>query len=217
MRLSKLGLEKGRICEVVVTTYNANGTPNSAAMGVYSNGKNMVFLKVHSETDTAKNILREKCFVVNIIYDPIVFLKSALLGRNDAGKIIEIKDVNKSKINSPYITNANAYIEVQLDKYRKFTKFDKLGRADVYLFSGKVLRVNVLKPYPVAFNRGIGAVVEISILLSRGKYSEVVDYLRIARRCLSNREYREVIDFISKYLHSRGVENILAGLSSHAF
>lgn len=200
--MDQFGLIKGRIDETIVTTYNEDGSPNSAPMGVASDGKEKIILKVYRSTDTLRNILREGCFVVNVISKPMLFLKAALLGRNKAGDEIEITEVNKSGVKAPYLRDASAYVEVELVSYSFYTKVDERGEGELCLIEGRVRQIKILRSFPEALNRGTCAVIEMSIELSRGRYENVERYLKTAKKCLSGDEYREIYFFVEPYIRN---------------
>ncbi|GBE54309.1 hypothetical protein BMS3Bbin15_00461 [archaeon BMS3Bbin15] len=200
--IDQFGLIKGRIEETIVTTYNEDGSPNSAPMGVMSDGKEKIILRMYRSTDTLKNILREGCFVVNIISKPMLFLKAALLGRNKAGDEIEITEVGKSGVVAPYLREASAYVEVELVSYSFYTKVDEMGEGELCLIEGRVKQIRILRSFPEALNRGICVVIEMSIELSRGRYENVERYLKIVKKCLSGDEYREIYSFVERYIRN---------------
>ncbi|GCC11127.1 hypothetical protein IPdc08_01175 [archaeon] len=200
--MDKFGLIKGRIGETIVTTYNEDGSPNSAPMGVMSDGKESVILRVYRSTDTLRNILRDGCFVVNIISKPMLFLKTALLGINKAGDEIEITEVSKSGVEAPYLREASAYVEVELVSYSFYTKVDETGEGELCLIEGRVRQIRILRSFPEALNRGTCAVIEMSIELSRNRYENVERYLKIIKKCLSGDEYREIYSFVERYIRN---------------
>lgn len=197
--IDKLGFKKGRIVEALVTTYNDNRSPNVAPMGVYGANNRTIILKVHKGSDTCANILRTRACVVNLVYDPILFIRSALMPKNEPE--VETKDVERAKfVDAPYLKNSHAFIEAELSNSRTYIKKDRLGKSRVYIFNFMVLNVEILKKHPVGFNRGFATVVELAIDLTRGIEERVEDHLRIIRRTLSAEEYREILFILDKYL-----------------
>jgi len=103
-------------------------------------------------------------------------------------------------VNAPYLLEASAYMEVHLEDYKDYIKRDELGETEFCLINGGVTRVNILKDSPEALNRGVFAVIEMAIELSRGKNKNIIKHLSIARKCLSGEEYNEIYSFVKKFI-----------------
>ena len=67
-------MEKGLLYETIVTTVNADQTPNAAPIGVICKNDNEVIIYLHHGSKTVRNIKRNHSFIVNILKDPMVFL-----------------------------------------------------------------------------------------------------------------------------------------------
>lgn len=200
--IAKLGFSREGIAEAIVTTYNEDGSPNAAPMGVLSDGRQKVVLKVGRETDTRENILRGGFFVVNVASDPLLFLRTALTGWRRAGEEVEVPEVRPSDVEAPFLRDADAYLEVELRKFRNYTREDELGRRRLTLVEGEVTGVRVLKALPRALNRGTCAVIELAVELSRGRSENMQEYLATAKKCLPQAEYRNIRSFIHRHLDS---------------
>ncbi len=193
----QMGFKKGRIVEAVVTTYNEDAAPNAAPVGIYGIDEKTLVLKVHKESDTCANILRTKGCVINIVYDPLMFLRSALTARGEPE--IRQADVEKAeKVDAPFLRDSNAYIEARVLGYRNYLKRDRYGESEVYVFKCGVLKIVILKAYPVGLNRGVAAAIELAIKLSRGDKKGLDEHIRIMRRTLSASEYREIASFLEQ-------------------
>jgi hypothetical protein len=196
--IRRLGFKKGRIVEAVVTTYNRDTTPNAAPMGVFSADKTLV-LKVHKSSDTCGNILRTGGCVVNLVYDPLLFLKSALTAKGEPE--VQLEDTGEAEtVYAPFLKNSHAYLESKLLGTRRYLKRDRYGASEVFMFRFGVMKIEVLKKYPVGFNRGLAAAIELAINLSRGKKEGWEEQVRIMKRVLSTKEYREIISFLKQQL-----------------
>jgi hypothetical protein len=66
IKLSTIGMEKGRQYETVITTKNEDGTNNAAPIGVICAGDNKIINRIFKGTHTLENIIREREFIVNI-------------------------------------------------------------------------------------------------------------------------------------------------------
>ena len=54
--LESLGMEKGFLYETIITTNNADGTPNAAPIGVICKNKQEIVLHLFEGTHTLENI-----------------------------------------------------------------------------------------------------------------------------------------------------------------
>ncbi len=191
--LHTLGFKRGGIVECIVTTYNTDGSPNAAPMGVYTLSDREVVMKLHSGSDTLENISRIGCAVLNITYDALLFLKSALLKHTpevDPGELL------CSALNAPYLKAAHAYAAVDAEVVKSYSLNDSLGESRISVVKGRVREVRVLKPFPQAPCRGFFAAVELAIDLSRGRRGREGELMRTMRRTLPVREYREIEEFL---------------------
>lgn len=84
-RLDGLGFGIGSICEVIVTTVNADGTPNAAPMGVTRVGPKTLELKPFKTSATYRNLLGDSRACANVTDDPAMFLKAAFKGEDFEG------------------------------------------------------------------------------------------------------------------------------------
>jgi len=196
--LDSLGFFEGCTAECIVATYNRGGTPNSAPMGLKrASGTENLRLRAHRKTDTCENLLRNKACTVNIIFDPLLFLLSAAKGQGKQEKEIEIENVKKAKhVNAPYLAEANACIEAEVKELKESEGVDKYGRAKMVEFTLAPRNIKILKPFPIALNRGLFAAVEIAIALSRKRKTGFKKNLEIIRKTRSDYEQ------INKYVKS---------------
>ncbi|MFQ6135748.1 MAG: DUF447 domain-containing protein [Candidatus Hydrothermarchaeales archaeon] len=192
--MERLGFMEGTISECIVTTYNEDGSPNAAPMGILREGK-FVVMKIHTFSDTYRNLLREKACILNILFDSVLFLKSAIMGQGKGERELEVglEEVrNAEHVKAPYITNANAYIELLLSSHKELEKRDRYGRARISLVKCEIKSINVIKKHPVVINRGLYAAIELAILLSRGERKEARRYLEIMQKTLDKGEYNRI-------------------------
>ncbi len=172
--------KKGFIYECIISTRNDNKTFNFAPFGVYFH-KNFVYLKMYKWSNTLKNILREKCFLINIINDGLLFLKTLL---ND---FRDIEYVVSKNIKLPIIKNCSAYFECTLDTIREYK--------DHYFLRGKI--VNYMIYEKCFINRGYNYCIEIAIKISRGNFN-IHKELEIIRKTTSYDFYRKIKNLIFK-------------------
>ena len=191
--LYELGFKKGGVVECIVTTYSKDGSPNAAPMGVYTLSDEEVVMKLHRGSDTLGNIIREGWAVLNVTYDPLLFLRAALIKHHPE---VENKEVARSSVNAPYLREAHAYAAVKAEVWHSYRFTDPLGESRVSIVKGAVKEVKVLKPLPPAPCRGFFAAVELAIDLSRGRRDRREELLRIMRRTLPAQEYRRIEEFL---------------------
>lgn len=197
--MREMGFKKGRIVETIVTTYNRDGSPNAAPMGVYAWRRRILVLKVHSRSDTCANILRTGGCVVNLVYDPFLFIRSALAPKGEP----EVKEEETGKaetVYAPFLRESHAYLEAGVLGFSRYTKRDAHGTSQVYVVKCRVQRRVVLRSCPVGLNRGIAAAIEIAIKLSRGRKDGVEEHMRVMRRTLNAAEYSEIASFLDQHL-----------------
>lgn len=198
-----MGFKKGNIIETIVTTYNKDGSPNAAPMGVYATGKKSVIIKVYTDSDTYSNIVRNRGCVVNLVYDPLLFLRTTLLGR---GKGEEEPEVNSSetgrarRVKAPFLKGSHAYLEAALRGQREYVKVDEYKLSEVSIVRCSIVRVVVKRKHPVGFNRGLAAAVELAIKLSRGQKEGLEKEMNIIQRTLNAEEYEKISAFLKPYL-----------------
>lgn len=71
--LDKFGINEG-ISEVIVTTYQG-WSPNAAPMGIIRKGDDL-FVRLFKGSNTYSNVKSEHMLVANLVYDPLVFVRS---------------------------------------------------------------------------------------------------------------------------------------------
>lgn len=197
--LTSLGFFEDCVAECIVATYNRDGTPNSAPMGLKRvSGTAELKLRAHRKTDTCENLLRSRACTINIIFDPLLFLLSATKGHGKQGKEIEIKNVRKAKhVNAPYLAEANAYIETVVKELKESERVDKYGRAAMVEFTLAPKNIKILKPFPIALNRGLFAAIEIAIALSRKRKTGIKKNLEIIRKTRS-KEHEQINEYVKR-------------------
>jgi hypothetical protein len=200
MNLESLGIRRGRLCETIITTYHEDGLPNAAPMGVSGLDGSDFFLKVHTDTDTFKNIRRSGSIVINIVYDPLVFLKCSLYGRNKGSKEVEwIETLKASVVDAPYLKEALAIVQAELKDFEVIENTDLFGHSSVAKMTFKAKAVDVFFPFPMAPNRGFYCVLELAIALSRGLTENIKGYLEIIEKTLSPDEAKRIVEVVKEY------------------
>lgn len=205
IRLSTIGMEKGRQYETIITTNNEDGTKNAAPIGVLCAGENKIVNRIFKGSHTLDNIVREKEFIVNITHDPELF-KTSTLGNLPQSHFNE----NMS------LKCADAYFKCEAIKFTKAIKqsdpIKKKGEAIV--FKSEVVDLVINKPVQ-AMNRGFGYVIESLANLTRfdlvddTKKEEYVTHFKEANRVVlkvGRKEDIKAMREIKKELIKRGFD-----------
>ena len=150
IKLSTIGMEKGRQYETIITTKNEDGTKNAAPIGVICASEGKIINRIFKGSHTLENIIREKEFVVNITHDPELFRISTLgnLPQNYFNENISLKC-------------AEAYFKCKAISFTEAVKqSDPIRKKDeAIVFKSEVNELVINKPTK-ALNRGFGYVIE---------------------------------------------------------
>jgi hypothetical protein len=198
MNIADMGFIPGRIMEAIVTTYNSDKSPNAAPIGIYPLSDVEIQMDVHEPSDTRSNLLRTGGCVVNVVFDPYLFLKCTILGSGKGEKENEVaKDevIPAENVDAPVLKEANAWIELKMQSSEEKTRRDEQGEMKFSRIVCSVENTGVNKKYPIAVNRGLFAAIEAAVAKSRGMEPEE-RYLEIMERTLSPEEYRKIKDLI---------------------
>jgi len=209
MDLKDFGLKKGYLHEAIITTFHLDGIPNAAPIGVYVEGSEKIVLNVHKKTDTYQNIKRARCCNVNIVHDPYMFLRCALLGSNMGSGEVELEGGGVCpEIKAPYILDADSYIALELIRREEFVRKDSVGESEGERMIFKPVGGKLLKAPYSAPDRGLYAGIELAIGLSRGKKDEVERFLRIIEKSRPKKEYEKIKAFLTDFLDSLNNDSI---------
>ena len=85
--LDDLGFHKGSIGETVVSTYDADGQPNAAPMGVVIESDERLLIRPYILSLTYRNLQAKRCAVVNVTSNPETFYLTAFKEANPDGKL----------------------------------------------------------------------------------------------------------------------------------
>jgi len=200
--LDKLGFKPNLIIECIVTTTDRTGEINVAPMGVKRVSSRVLQLDIFQGSKTLSNIRSTKEAVINVVNDVTVFYRA--LFENDFSQ----NEFSKpNKINTPYLKQAEAYIEVIAE--------DFLTRDLVTTVKLRPVAIAILKQYPRGFSRCDFAVLESLIHATRikafmktdrSKTHELLELVKhyyeyVTRRC-SEKPYREVMSRLLELIHS---------------
>jgi hypothetical protein len=198
LNISGLGFIPGRIVESIVTTYNSDGSPNAAPIGIYPISDVEIYMDIHTTADTYKNIMRTGACAVNVVFDPLLFLKCAIIGsgKGEAENEITGDEVLPAEtIDAPILRDANAVLELTIKSSEEKTKHDMHGETEFSHVVCSVKNTTVNKKYPVAINRGLFAAIEVAVAKTRGMEPEK-RHLEIMERTLSPEEFKKIKELL---------------------
>ncbi|MFQ6050453.1 MAG: DUF447 domain-containing protein [Candidatus Hydrothermarchaeota archaeon] len=190
-KLEKIGIVEDRICEVIVSTFNADRSLNTAPMGCFLK-EGMIVLRVHEGSHTFQNLMREKCCVINITDDPVPFVYGTIRDPDFPYK-------RSKNFNAPILDLAKAYVELSLHAFELVDHENRMGKIRKGVFRFNIGEIVIREPV-VAINRAKTALIEAAICLSRSQdenYRKRFDYfIEVAKR--TNKEYTDVIKELEK-------------------
>ncbi len=157
--LEFLGMEKGLLYETIVTTYNVEGMPNAAPIGVICKNKNEIMLHLFEGTHTLENIKISSRFIVNILKDPLVF----------TGCTTGDLSFNyfKKHDNDFYIKNADAFFSASVKSIKEIERKDNISKSKMSIINACVEEIIIKKENVEPLNRAIFAIIESLVYLSR--------------------------------------------------
>ncbi|MBS3905624.1 MAG: DUF447 family protein [Syntrophaceae bacterium] len=148
--LKELGMKKDWLYEVVLSSFDKN-TPHAAPFGVKTTDFNLVTIEMYKGSNTLKNILTYKEFVLNTIDDPVIFYQ-ALYDRE------KINFGLAKMINAPVLTDSPASIEVRL--------VNSIDLGQCFMIDAAVVYVHI-RHRSELINRAKGLVFESLIMATR--------------------------------------------------
>lgn len=195
--LSTVGMEKGIIYEVIVSTRAADGMPNAAPMGVRSfDGRTLTLLPFRA-TRTYRNLLATRVAVANITDDPQLFYITAL----KEGPCPQEMFGEAKHVEAPRLVQVEGVIELTVSSIRD--EGPERARVDCDPVYSEVLRLRP-KPYCRGRFAAIEAVIHatrVKVFLEEGKREEadrltqlILSYRALAERVCPGSSYYKVIE-----------------------
>lgn len=210
-KLQDLGFQEGTIGETIVTTYDSEGKPNAAPMGIEIKNVDHLFIRPYFSSLTYKNVKATKSAVVNLVFDTILFYNTAFKKANSEGKLSSNLYEKAKTVSAPRLKSAKAIIEVSVKEMRN------LG-SDRVEFLCEAKHVEYEKSTPQVYCRAQFATIEAIIhatrieLFLKGskqqqrhalKLIELVDICRdVVNRTAPNSVYTEIINDLTKRIES---------------
>ena len=114
VKLSDLGFSRGIIAETIVSTYNRDGIPNAAPMGVIMEDEQHLIINLFNSSTTCKNIRANRCAVVNLTSNVEFYYKTAFKEANPDAKLPREWFKRSRVVNAPTLALADATIDVSV-------------------------------------------------------------------------------------------------------
>ncbi len=166
--ISSFGIREG-ISETIVSTGLA--FPNAAPIGIIVKG-GRPFVRLFKGTHTWENVLRERYLVANVVYNPLLFVRSTFFDLEPS----EFDYVPARGLNFPVLKEAAAWIIFECINLKNT---DQALIADLIPVEAGFNEAN-RKELPVP-NRGFNAVLEATVHATRYQLSGDEKYLKLIR------------------------------------
>ena len=160
--LLDLGFFWGAIGETIVSTYNTDGKPTAAPMGVIIEDNEHLIIRPYISSLTYKCLQRKRCAVVNVTSNPELFYLTAFKEANHGGKLSADLFTKAEAVDAPKLQEAEAIAEVTVLEARCFGT----DRAD---FLCNVQLVEASKVLPKVYCRAQFATIESIVHATRIK------------------------------------------------
>lgn len=160
--LYDLGFLKDTIGETIVSTYDADGQPNAAPMGVVIESNERLLIRPYISSLTYRNLQAKRCAVVNLTSNPELFYLTAFKEANPDGKLSPELFEKAETVDAPRLRTTDAFIEVLVAETGSFST----ERAE---FLCNVKLVKASKKLPKVYCRAQFATIEAIIHATRIK------------------------------------------------
>ncbi len=158
--LIDLGFLKGIIGETIVSTYDINGQPNAAPMGVLIENSEQLKIKPYITSLTYKNLKTKRCAVINLTSSPKLFYITAFKDVKSDEKLSDRMFEKAEAVDAPRLREADANIEISVEKIDSFGS----DRAEILC---NVQLVGLSKILPKVYCRAQFATIEAIIHATR--------------------------------------------------
>jgi uncharacterized protein len=157
-----LGFSKGIIFEAILSTYNIDGSPNAAPMGVTMQNQHTLTIDIFDSSQTSRNLKTNKHAFINLTGNVEVYYKTAFKESNLEGKLPQEWFQKIETINAPKLRLADASIEVSIANIKS------IG-GERNRFFCHVEKITTFKILPQVYCRAMPATLEAIIHATRVK------------------------------------------------
>lgn len=109
-----MGFRRGAVHEVILSTYDDDGSPRAAPMGVTTENLAHVVVKPYLTTSTYRNMRLRRCAVANVTNDPELFYHTAFKEEIFGGKLPSDWFGNAITVKAPRLKSAYAFLELSV-------------------------------------------------------------------------------------------------------
>jgi hypothetical protein len=209
-KLADLGFSKGIITETIVSTYNVEGQPNAAPMGVTMENSQRIAIRPYTSALTYKNLQLKRCAVINVTANPELYYRTAFKETNPKGRIPQEWFEKAETVDAPKLRMADAHIEVSV---ADITAFD----AERAVATCQVRLIKAPKVLPKVYCRASSAIIEavihatrVQVLVNdRNEQKHVRRLLEMIKNCnevvnrvAPNSRYSEIMADLTKRIGS---------------
>ncbi len=174
----------GETYEIVLSTYNNDGSPNAAPMGIRFVGEKRIQVNLFRGSSTLNNVLTRRCAVANLTSDPVLFYRLTFKRK---GWLEDCTFLRAKLVNAPLLKDSDAHIEMNLIR--------GIPSRDTVLAEFRVKRVQWNYVAPLFYSRGAHALIEATIhatrirqFLNEGRRREAAKLSRLINH------YKDVIE-----------------------
>ncbi len=211
-KLSDLGFKKGAISEVILSTYNRDGSPNAAPMGATLKDEQHLTIELYNSSTTLANLKTTKCAVVNLTSNIDVYYRAAFKEANPDSTLPREWFAKAQAVNAPKLRSADATVEGSV------VDLAAIGAEKTRALLA-VERLEAEKGYPKVYCRAFGLTLEAIIHATRVKalagnqkeHEHVSELLKKIRECdvlvsrvVPNSQYSAVMADLMKRLDGWG-------------
>ena len=161
-KLTDLGFLKGMIAECIVSTYNIDGKPSAAPMGVIMEDEQHLIIHLFNSSTTCSNIKANRCAIINLTSNIEVFYKITFKEANIDGQLPQGWFEKAKTVNAPKLRLADATIDVLVSDLAPIGTLKTRATCDVEL-------VQAILKFPQVHCRAMDATLEAIIHATRVK------------------------------------------------
>ncbi len=150
------------IAECIVSTYNVDGKPDAAPMGVIMEDEQHLIVNLFNSSATCSNIKANRCAVVNLTSNIEVFYKTVFKEANPNGRLPQEWFGKAKAVNAPKLRFADATIDVSVTEMTPIDTEKTRAMCNVVL-------VQATRKFPQVHCRAMDATLEAIIHATRVK------------------------------------------------
>lgn len=159
LTLNNLEMYAKQQYEVILTSWNEDGTRNAAPFGTIVKDETHIINRIFDGSTTLKNILRNREFTVNITSNPIYFTRAL---------IDNIPYENYVNDDSLILNDIDAYFNGNVIETKYVTKKDDpISPTETCYIESEVNKIFINKEKINVINRGIHCIIESLVNYSR--------------------------------------------------